>query len=311
MKIKWPDGKRFAFTVFDDTDNTTMQNGPRIYQLLYELGIITTKSVWPVQGERAPKIGGTTCNDVDYLKWIRKLQERRFEIALHNATYHSSKREQVIAGLEQFKTFFGSYPNIQVNHADCEDNLYWGDSRLSGINKVVYNVMTRFRNRGKFQGDMESSEFFWGDRCQQQIKYARNFVYSDINTLKACPCMPYHDEKRPFVNYWFASSEGPNCQAFCKTVSEKNQDRLEEEGGACIMYTHFGSPDFYQDGQINPCFKQLMQRLSGKAGWFVPVSMLLDYIQKERARHNISDRERFRLEWKWLMEKIIIVGGTS
>jgi len=77
------------------------------------------------------------------------------------------------------------------------------------------------------------------------------------------------------------------------------------------MYTHFGSSDFFQNGQLNYEFKQLMKRLSRKSGWFVPVSTLLDYILEERGPHIISSRERNQLEWKWMMSKIFIVRGTS
>jgi hypothetical protein len=53
--------------------------------------------------------------------------------------------------------------------------------------------------------------------------------------------MPFHDPDRPFVKYWFASSEGPSVQTFNETLSEANQEKLEAEGGACIMYTHFAN----------------------------------------------------------------------
>ena len=53
--------------------------------------------------------------------------------------------------------------------------------------------------------------------------------------------MPYHDPRRPLVNSWFASSNGANPEVFLHCLSEKNQDRLEEEGGACVMYTHFAN----------------------------------------------------------------------
>lgn len=309
--IRWPGAKRFAFTVLDDTDLTTMQNGPPVYDLLWDLGIVTTKSVWPISGVHTPRIGGATCADPEYLDWVRSLRERGFEIALHNATYHTSTREQAIRGLEQFRELFGAYPTIQVNHADCRDSIYWGDARLTGANRVAYDVLTRFRNSGVFLGHVEGSELFWGDKCKEHIKYVRNFVYSDINTLKACPQMPYFDENRPLVNYWFASSEGPNCRAFCRTLSEANQDRLEEEGGACIMYTHFGAADFREDGVLSARFRQIMRRLSQKNGWFVPVSTLLDHIQMERGRHVISRTERNRLEQKWLTHKVFVARGST
>ncbi len=122
--------------------------------------------------------------------------------------------------------------------------------------------------------------------------------------------MPYHDPLRPFVNGWFASSEGPSVESFNKTLSETNQERLEAEGGACIMYTHFGNR-FYENGRINPRFANLMQRLSERPGWFVPVSTLLDYLEAHRGyRHVITAAERRVLERRWLMHKIRS-GGTT
>ena len=50
--IPWPHGKRFAFTVFDDTDSATLENVSPVYALLRDLGFRTTKSVG-----RSPVIG--------------------------------------------------------------------------------------------------------------------------------------------------------------------------------------------------------------------------------------------------------------
>lgn len=311
MRITWPNHKRFAFTIFDDTDYTTLENAPQVYQLLADLGMLTTKSVWPLRGGENPAIGGATCDDPEYLAWVKQLQSLGFEIAMHNATYHTSDREGAVRGLETFKSHFGDYPGIHVNHAGCEDSIYWGDARLTGINRLAYNLLTRFKRRGYFGGSDSDSNLFWADRCQSDIKYVRNFVYSDINTLKVCPQMPYKDPDRPFVNHWFASSEGPVCESFCRTISEANQDRLEAEGGACIMYTHFGVPDFYEGGGLNPEFVRLMERLSRKDAWFVPVSTLLDYIIQQRGEHVITARERFALEFRWLVEKVFLSRGTS
>ncbi len=307
--MTWPDGKRFAFTVFDDTDFTTVANGAPVYQFLDHLGFRTTKSVWPLKGASTPLAGGATCEDAAYLAWVQRLKRRGFEVALHNVTFHTSTRNDIKRGLSQFTTYFDAAPAIQVNHVGCRDNLYWGAARLSGFSKWLYHLLTRFQNRGISAGHLEESNWFWGDLCQANIKYVRNFVYSDINTLKMCPYMPYVDRQRPYVNYWFASSEGGDLDTFNGMLAEVNQDRLEEEGGACIMYAHFGA-DFYQAGELNPRFKALMKRLSQKNGWFVPVSTLLDYILRTRGVHHLTTRERSQLEWRWLWHKIKS-GGTS
>jgi hypothetical protein len=310
-RIKWPNGKQFAFTIFDDTDHASMQNVPEIYQYLWELGIITTKSVWPLKGSEEPVVGGITCEQDEYLRWAQDLQGKGYEIALHNVTYHTSQREQIEKGLDQFKRHFGAYPNIQVNHVGCNDSLYWGASRLTGENRFLYNLLTRSRNNNKFGGHVPGSPLFWGDLVKEHVSYMRNFVYSDMNTLKACPYMPYHDPARPYVNNWFASSEGANCKSFCNTISEVNQDRLEEEGGACIMYTHLGAPDFFDKGVLSPRFKSLMARLSQKNGWFVPVSTLLDYMIEQRGPLTLTNGQRRRIEQKWLYDKMFVSHGTS
>lgn len=308
MKIEWPDGKSFAFTVFDDTDLATLQNVRPIYQFLEEHGLRTTKSVWPLRGADATVNDGDTCEDKEYLDWLLELKLSGFEIGYHMAASSTSDRQRTQLGLERFAQLFDENPTTMANHASCLENIYWGDSRMTGWRKKVYNLITKFRYQGRFRGHIKGDPLFWGDLCNERIKYVRGFVYPEINTLKVCPFMPYHDPLRPYVNYWFASSEGPNVRSYNQRLSERNQDKLEQEGGACIMYTHFGA-GFFCDGQIHPRFAQLMSRISSKNGWFVPVSTLLDYLITKHGHHDITKQERNKLERKWLMKKLFI--GTS
>ena len=120
--------------------------------------------------------------------------------------------------------------------------------------------------------------------------------------------MPYQDHTKPYVNYWFASSEGNNAKTFNRCISDKNQDSLEEEGGACIMYTHFAD-GFCENGKLSEKFKKQMDRLSKKDGWFVPASTLLDFLKTKNAIQIINSKQRTRLEWKWLLDKLIL-GST-
>ncbi len=309
-RITFPEGKSFAFTVFDDTDHSTLANTPRMYRFLRDKGFRTTKSVWPIAPSTPPRVGGSTCAESSYLKWAQTLQQEGFEIALHNVSSQHSKREEIIEGLEAFRKQFGQYPAIQVNHAECNDCVYWGDQRLTGLNKLAYNILTRFANRG-FQGCSRDSPYFWGDLLQEHVQYVRQFVFTDINTLKACPFMPYHDPERPYVKHWFASSEGANCASFCRTLREDQQDRLEAEGGVCIMYTHFGADDFYLGNELDPEFSRLMTMLSKRNGWFVPVSTQLDHLITVNGEHQINSLERFCMEVKWLFQKVFFSRGTT
>ena len=90
---------------------------------------------------------------------------------------------------------------------------------------------------------------------------------------------------------------------FVDTLSERNQDRLEQEGGACIMYTHFGH-GYVRDGVLDERFRQLMTRLSRKNGWFVPVSTLLDHLHQDAGYVTLTDQARRSLEKRWLWEKV-------
>jgi hypothetical protein len=300
--IKWPEGKRFAFTIFDDTDFATLKRIQPVYALLHDLGFRTTKSIWPVRGDGQPICGGSTCEDARYLKWALRLQSAGFEAGYHLTTFHSSNREQIIDGFTKFEDRLGTAPMTMANHFGCNEAIYWGSNRLTGPNRALYNLLTRFHRKEISFGHVEGSDHFWGDVCKARIKFVRNFVFREINTLKACPMMPYHDALRPYARNWFASSEGPEVRSFCRTINEAAQDRLEEEGGACIMYSHLAS-GFYKDGAIDPQFKRLMQRLSRKQGWFVPVSTLLEFLLKEKGSHEISETERNNMERRWLWEK--------
>jgi len=179
---------------------------------------------------------------------------------------------------------------------------------MTGTPRLVYDLLTFYSRHGFSRGHVEGDRHFWGDLCRRWIKYVRNFVFADINTLKACPVMPYHDPLRPYANSWFASSDGATVVSLKRCLAEAAQDRLEEEGGACIMYSHFAF-EFYGPRRLNGTFRHLMKRLSRKQGWFVPVSTLLDYLMMTQGPHEITKRERSMLERRWLWDKLR--GGPS
>ncbi len=301
--IRWPGGKSFAFSVFDDTDLATVENVAPVYELLESLGLRTTKSVWAVAGVGQPVIGGATCEDPGYRKWTLGLQAAGFEIGSHGAAPTTAPRDIVVQSLDRFRQIYGQDPSALANHSGCLDSIYWGDARLDGASRLAYNLLTRGRRRGEFRGHREGDPLFWGDLCQSRVRYVRNFTYADIDTLASCPAMPYHDPHRPYVRAWFASSEGRDVDAFTACVSEQNQDRLEAAGSACIMYTHFAS-GFARDGTVDRRFRVLMERLAAKNGWFVPVSTLLDHIVAERGIAVMDAAERRGMEHRWLRSKI-------
>lgn len=309
-RIQWPDGKSFAFTIFDDPDHQGSGSVEPVYSLLSELGFRTTVSVWPLRGSARPRIGGVTCEDSAYRAWILDLQRKGFEVALHNVTYHTSSRQETIDGLERFKMLFGHYPHSMANHTGCRESIYWGRDRLSGANRWIYDLLHPRQSQDEFEGHVEQSPLFWGDVCRDKVRYVRNFTFSEINTLKACPMMPYHDIDRPFVQSWFAGTEGPCVTTFTDMLREENQDRLAAEGGASIVYTHF-SQGFVEQGRVQPEFERLMRRLSRLNGWFVPVHTLLDFLVATRQEQVIAVADRSRIERRWLLQKMFKTRGRS
>ena len=121
--------------------------------------------------------------------------------------------------------------------------------------------------------------------------------------------MPYHDPERPYVRYWFASTEGPNVDRFVEKLSDRALERLAAEGGACIMYTHFAA-GFAPHGELDRRFERVMRRVSSLDGWFVPATTILDHLLAANGHHELTSAERDRLERRWLVHKLR-VGGRS
>jgi hypothetical protein len=306
--LEFPEGKKFAFTIFDDTDDATVENVRPVYELLLKLGMATTKSVWVLPARDSHDTGPRphTFADRDYMDFIGWLIRNGFEIAFHNASSCSSKREDTISALENFREVVGYYPKAHANHESNKENIYWGFDRLDlPLTKAVYKAIKKLAGGCPVsEGHRPGSPYFWGDVCRRRIRYVRNLVFREINLLRVNPTMPYSDPKRPFVKFWFSSCEGADVQSFNRLVSSGNQDRLEKEGGVCIMYTHFAY-GFVESGRVNPKTEELLTELSRREGWFVPVSTLLDYLLARQSRETRPFYERVNMELRWFLSKLV------
>jgi hypothetical protein len=305
MSVTWPSGQKFAFTIFDDTDWATLEKVRPVYDLLADLAMRTTKSVWVFRGGGEATNGGSTCEDRDYLRWLLGLQKQGFEIGLHNPAPSTSSREQMRHGLARFRDLFGDQMPIHCNHVGCLEAIYWGDARLSGWRRAVYNMVTSGKNRGLSRGHIVGDPLFWGDFCQERVRYVRNFVFKQLNTLAVCPEMPYHDPARPYVNFWFASTDAGTHARFLDNFTPERIDRLVESGGLCIAYAHFAG-GFVHDGKLDSEFRRRMEYIASKSGWFAPVSDVLEYLRGDGDRDGrvISPVRRAAMEAQWLAEKV-------
>ena len=126
--ISFPGNHRFAFTVFDDTDNATIANTRPVYDFLAQHGFRTTKSVW-VDLPRGPPSGSCLKDDA-YRDWICQLEADGFEIGFHGVGDGDFTRDEILSGVEFFRNTLGHYPRVHANHQNNSHNVYWWSRRF-------------------------------------------------------------------------------------------------------------------------------------------------------------------------------------
>ena len=280
----YPNGRNFAFTITDDPDGNRLEDVKIVYDFLTAIGLRTTKALWVEEPTRStgipdlptPRNNGDSCESKQYLLYMYELKRRGFELALHTVSSGNDPRETTLRGYETFKSWFGEYPKINIMHSTNLENIYWGKKVLS--HPLLGRLAALLTKRANFPyaGEEPGSKYFWGDILKEKTEYVRLWGTSDINTLKFNPSMPYHDQDKPYVNYWFSFSDGKTPFQFNNLLSDKNVTKLIDERGASIVYTHFGR-GFVNKGVLDETFQKRLEKLSRqKDGWFVPASKLLD-----------------------------------
>jgi hypothetical protein len=298
----FPGGKRFAFTIVDDTDVATVANVKPFYDLLHQLGMRTTKTVWPVACPEGSRNYHTsqTLEDEEYRLFVLDLQRKGFEITWHGPTMESSRRERTLAALERFRETLGTYPRIHINHSYNRENLYWGAARLDET--VLRALIARVAGgpSAGYVGDVPGSPYYWGDMCVH-FTYARNLTCNDINTAGFNPSMPYRDERRSLIPWWFSATDAEGVYEFNELLAPANQARLEEDGGVCILATHLGK-GYVRDGMVHPLARERLEALSRRPGWFPPVGELLDWLRLQGAGDVLPREEWRRMQWRWVRD---------
>jgi len=287
----FPAGKRFAFSFVDDTDRSTRANTEPVYAFLKSRGFMGTKTVWVrratrnsayrVDLERATDdpSTGATLDDSEYRDFVLSLRDQGFEIAMHGIAAGNSRREEIVEGLETFRKILGTNPKMNVFHQANIENLYCGAHKLDS---PLFRTLERFVDDSNYEGQFEGSPYFWGDLARATFKYVRLpfHTIAEPDTLRVNPDMPFHDPRRPFVNYWFANSDGADCGRFVRLVSPGNVAKVRENGGVCFIYTHFAKGFARLNNGVwalDPAFVQAVDWIcSHDDVWTPPGSELLD-----------------------------------
>lgn len=305
-RLAFPGGARFAFTIMDDTDVATVENVQPIYRLLESLGMRTTKTVWPVRCEEGSRTFSLseTMDDPHYCDFVVDLHRRGFEMAFHCATMETSTRERTVSGLQRFRDAFGTPPRLHANHAFNREGMYWGMSRFDdALVKMLYRRLTRLP-ADFYQGHCPGSAYWWGDLCVEQIEYVRNLTFSEINVLRTNPSMPYRDPTRPYVRWWFSAADAESADEFNEVLRPAEQQRLESEGGVCILATHLGK-GFCVNGKPHPKTQRVLELLAARNGWFPTVGELLDWLRARRESDELPAREWRRMQWRWVRDTLV------
>jgi len=303
--MDFPDSKRFAFTILDDTDDSTLENVKPVYDRLRELGFRTTKTVWPMDCPEGSQdyFAADTLQRADYLSYVKHLLDAGFELASHGATMESSRRERTIRGLEFLEREFGFVPRLHANHGENRENLYWGAERFQSpwVRPIVGSLGRH--PAGRFVGERPESPYYWGDLFGRHFEYLRNFTIDSLDVLPFNPEMPYRLASAPCVRGWFSTSDAPDAQAFKRLVTVDAVDRLERCRGVCIVSTHLGK-GFTREGKLDPQVDAVLSHIASKPGWFVPVSTLLDYLREHGGGQQLDGVQLLRLELRFLFARL-------
>jgi hypothetical protein len=305
--LTYPSSAKFAFTILDDTDDTTVANGRPVYDFLHELGLRTTKTAWAFDTapeNQGPYFAGETLSSPEYLEWVHELVANDFEIAFHNATMGSSFRQDTIKALDLLKKEFEQPIRLHCNHGQNLENLHWGKDRYRSypIRKLLCFI-SMFRSHTKFEGNDPESPYYWSDIADERLSYMRAFTYRQLNGMKIPPRRPYHDKTKQGKTLFFNTTDAPDVLAFNKLVNPSTIDQLRKENGWSIITTHLGK-GFYWNNRLDPEFKENMEYLASQPGWFVPTSQLLDFLTIESGGSEISMIEKFRMEYSHVLDRV-------
>jgi hypothetical protein len=304
--MNFPEGRLFAFTILDDTDDATYANIAPIYELLRELGIRVTKTAWPLDCPEGSKdfFAAETLQVPEYKQFVRGLIHDGHEFASHGATMESSERERTLRGFDYIESELKVAPRLHCNHGYNRENVYWGADRYtSRPMRIIAKMLERAKRTEPYKGHEPESAFFWGDVCRKQFAYVRGFSFARLDNSRLPVRYPYHEPSKPYVRRWFCTSDAPDVEAFVRLVNKKAVDEMMERRGFSIVSTHLGK-GFVRDGRVDPRVEEALRYVASLPGWFVPASEILDWVSKTTGVSRVSAGRMLLLEASFVLDRL-------
>ena len=270
-----------GFCITDDTDAADMESVRIVYDLLRDLNLPTTKTVWPllpVEPSGIPPtppstLEGITLEDPVYRAYCQELGRSGFEIALHGASAGNNVRSRTIEAFSILQNEFGDGGTF-ICHSKNAENIYWEENCTSN---PAERMLLRLFSRHKAFGEDEGSPYFWGDISLEKVSQIRLFRTRSTNTLSVNPSMPYYDEAKPYVRSWFSATK----RSFHDCTTPEALDRLVTENGLTVLYQYMHRYARKEERKVAEIFQQDAERLANDSRVLVaPTSRMM-----ERLRH--------------------------
>lgn len=142
-----------------------------------------------------------------------------------------------------------------------------------------------------------------GDIAESHIKYFNDLGFLELDLSKISHSIPCYDQGKPFVYSWLHASDGADVISFSRLLFDENLDNIEARGGYSIIYTHLGK-GLYVDGKLNKNFAQRIEALVARGAWITTGSELLRFLAGQCESRRRTAWDRFRVELRWVAEKL-------
>lgn len=281
-ELRWPPHPyRAGFCITDDTDTATLESVRAVYDVLADLGVFATKTVWAfppeepcgIPGLPASILRGITLADPDYRRYCVGLGQRGFEVALHGASAGNNRRATIQRAFALLDELVPRSP-VYICHAKNADNPYWQDKVVA---RGPLRALLSLYGRGhRCSGEDPASPYYWGDLCRERVRYIRLLRTRNLDTLAANPAMPYFEREKPFVNGWFSATK----RSFRDATATVALDALESAWGLTVLYQYLCR--YFDPATRRPQVDFLADaaRLASRSRvWKAPTGVILDRLR--------------------------------